>query len=81
MARAAIVIGAVIMVSHINDRTRFDGQVTVFQESGVFFPGEDLDIAADIYDPTPGTITQGTLYYLIYKNFPASDLQFDGCWR
>ena len=78
MARAAIVIGGVIMVSHINDRTRLDGQVTVLQESRVFFPGEDLDIAADIYDPTPVTITQRTLNYLIYKNFPASDLQYDG---
>jgi hypothetical protein len=56
MTRAPVVIGGVIMVGHINDRTRFDGQVTVLQESGLFFPGEDLNIAADIHDPAPGAI-------------------------
>ena len=74
MARAALVVGLIIVRGHINDGSWFYDQITTLEKSWVLLPLIDLNFARHINRSTPGAITKSPLDDLIDQNLLTIDL-------
>jgi hypothetical protein len=78
MARAALVVGRIIMGSHVNDCSRLNGLIAILQKEWVILPGDDLKITGYINRPLPIVAAQGPMDNIINFDRFSIDINLPG---